>query len=140
MRNIDTSIYSAEKPSRIKPDEIDLSALPRIEKRLPVQPQPAATVFPAQSAESQNPDVNKTERNSVRKSERTEKRSEYRTDIRTDRLPIKRKTKRYSFEFYDDQLTGLKNLKHRVEAAGENITLSEMVRQAVDTYLKAKGE
>src|SRR5258706_14596254 len=136
MRNIDTSIYSAEKPSRIKPDEIDLSALPRIEKHVPVQSQPAATVFPAQTSGS----VDKTERNSVRKSERTKKRSEYRTDMRTDKLPIKRKTKRYSFEFYDDQLTGLKNLKHRVEAAGENITLSEMVRQAVDTYLKAKGE
>jgi len=37
-------------------------------------------------------------------------------------------------------LTRLKRLKYRVETTGENITLSDMVRQAVDQYLKEQGE
>ena len=35
MRNVDTSAYSATKPSRIRPDDIDLGDLPPIE--MPVQ-------------------------------------------------------------------------------------------------------
>jgi hypothetical protein len=75
-----------------------------------------------------------------RKSERSENRTEARTENRSDGLPTKRKTRRYSFEFYDDQLLRLKRLKYRVEMSGENITLSVMVRQAVDHYLKEQGE
>ena len=71
-----------------------------------------------------------TERNSVRSEDRAEK--------RTFALPVKRKTKRYSFEFYDDQLMKLKQLKYQAEMAGEQVSQSEMVRQALDAYLQDK--
>lgn len=73
-----------------------------------------------------------TERKSVRKYERTE----VRTENRTASLPIKRSTKRYSFEFYADQITTLKQLKRQAEDRGENLTLSDIAREALDDYLK----
>ena len=51
-------------------------------------------------------------------------------------LPLKRRTKRYSFEFYEDQLVKLKQLKIQAEMAGESVSLSEMVRLALDAYLR----
>jgi hypothetical protein len=134
MRTVDTSLYSSEKTTRIKPDVIDLSGLPRIEKS------PAETrttdVFISQIREEQKEQPLETERNS----ERSENRTNFRTENRSPLLPIKRKTKRYSFEFYDDQIVRLKRLKNRVESAGESITLSEMARLAIDHYLKEQGE
>ena len=76
----------------------------------------------------------RAERDSVRSDDRAEIRSE----TRTFGLPIKRKTKRYSFEFYDDQLMKLKQLKYQAEMAGEQVSQSEMVRQALDAYLQDK--
>ncbi len=134
MRTVDTSLYSADKPSRIKPDPIDLSALPRIEK--PSVRSEVQDMFIAKETPPSQPLPQTTER----KSERSEIRTEERTENRSDVLPVKRRTRRYSFEFYDDQLTRLKRLKYRVEMSGENITLSVMVRQAVDQYLKEQGE
>lgn len=78
----------------------------------------------------------KTERKTVRKTERSEKRSENRSENRTANLPLKRRTKRYSFEFYDDQIEKLKELKVKAEGDGESLSLSEMVRAALDEYLK----
>ena len=70
--------------------------------------------------------------------ERTESRTDYRSEKRSVILPIKRRTKRYSFEFYDDQLVKLKQLKYQAEMAGEQVSQSEMVRQALDAYLQDK--
>jgi hypothetical protein len=69
---------------------------------------------------------------SVRKCVRSEK--------RTVNLPIKRRTKRYSFEFYEDQLIQLKKLKYQAEMTGEQITQSDMVREALDLYLKERDK
>lgn len=80
----------------------------------------------------------KTERKTVRKTERSENRSEIRSEIRTVNLPLKRRTKRYSFEFYDDQIDRLKELKVKAEGDGESLSLSEMVRAALDEYLNDK--
>ncbi len=70
---------------------------------------------------------------------RTEKRAEFRTEARAEKrtfaLPIKRATKRYSFEFYIDQLTRIRQLKIETEMAGEHLSMSEIVRQALDDYL-----
>jgi hypothetical protein len=82
-----------------------------------------------------------SERNSERTIFRTEQRSQQRTEKRTvkktkPQLPIKRQTRRYSFEFYDDQLTRLRQLKIEAEMRGERIVLSVMVRDALDAYLK----
>jgi hypothetical protein len=73
---------------------------------------------------------------SERPSERTEKRTVYRAENRSESLPTKRRTKRYSFEFYQDQLDTLKRLKARCAQSGEQITLSEIVRHALDRYLR----
>jgi hypothetical protein len=66
-------------------------------------------------------------------------RTEIRSEKRTVQLPIKRKTKRYSFEFYDDQIFKLKQLKRDAEDEGELLTLSDMAREALDLYLKSKN-
>lgn len=87
----------------------------------------------------QHDEEQQTERKTVRKSERTENRSEYRSEKRTpSSLPIKRSTKRYSFEFFADQIVTLKQLKRQAEDRGESLTLSDIVRQALDEYLKDK--
>ena len=54
--------------------------------------------------------------------------------------PYKRRPERYAFQFWTDQITRLKKIKHILnisrdpEDRGE-LTLSDMVRQAVDEYL-----
>jgi len=74
--------------------------------------------------------------------ERTEDRSEIRTEERTENrtvvLPVKRITKRYSFEFFEDQITHLKQIKYQIEMTGERIAMSVMVREALDEYLRQK--
>lgn len=72
-----------------------------------------------------------------RKSERTENRTEKRSEPDLSTLPIKRRTKRYSFEFYDDQIVKLKQLKRQAEDRGESLTLSDIARTALDRYLNA---
>ena len=69
------------------------------------------------------------------KSERTEIRSEKRTPIRTR----KRRTIRYSFQFYEDQISKLKQLKYQSEIAGDNLNLYDLAREAFDQYLKDKS-
>jgi hypothetical protein len=69
-------------------------------------------------------------------SERNSERTLFRSENRTVDLPIKRRTKRYSFEFYEDQLTKLKKLKYQADISGESLSLSDMVRQALDRYLQ----
>lgn len=86
----------------------------------------------AQPAKAE-PIETKTERFSERKSERTEERTEKRSE-----LPVKRLSRRYSFEFYDDQITKLKRLKHAAEMSGQKVSLSDMARQALDDYLQDK--
>jgi hypothetical protein len=71
--------------------------------------------------------------------ERNSERTLFRTENRTVALPLKRRTKRYSFEFYEDQIVKLKHLKYQSEMAGENLKLSDMAREALDLYLKDKN-
>jgi hypothetical protein len=77
-------------------------------------------------------------RTTERISERTESRTDNRSEKRTDALPTKRRTKRYSFEFYEDQLIKLKHLKYEAEMGGKILTLSDIVRVALDAYLQDK--
>ena len=74
----------------------------------------------------------KTERKSVRKSAR----SEIRSENRSIDVPVRRRTKRYSFEFYEDQIIRLRQIKIETEMIGESIFLSEIVRQALDEYFE----
>lgn len=101
-----------------------------------------AGIVPIKSKTVYNDADRKTERKTVRKTERSEKRTENRSEIRSENrtanLPLKRRTKRYSFEFYDDQIDRLKELKVKAEGDGESLSLSEMVRAALDEYLNDK--
>lgn len=69
-----------------------------------------------------------TERFSERKSERPEP--------SLSPFPYKRRTKRYSFEFYDDQILAIKRLVYEANISGESISQSDIVRAAIDQYLK----
>ncbi len=93
-----------------------------------------AGIVPIKSKTVYDDASGETERKSVRKTER----SEFRSENRTANLPLKRRTKRYSFEFYTDQIEQLKQLKVKAEMDGESLSLSEMARAAMDEYLKDK--
>jgi hypothetical protein len=128
-KNVDISMYvGGQKASRIMPDEIDMADLPPIEKPSQQSSSSLDQTEPVQP-------IVETERISERFSARTEFRTENRSV-----LPVKRLTKRFSFEFYVDQLARLKRLKNHVEEKGETISLSDIVRQALDNYLKEHGE
>jgi len=77
-----------------------------------------------------------TERTEDHSENRANQRTEYRSEKRSVQLPVKRRTKRYSFEFYDDQISHIKRIKIETELAGENISLSEVVREALDYYFE----
>ena len=102
----------------------------------PAPPKQPQAVFDSdlKSKPSKKTKKTRTEAKSERKSERTEIRSEFRTPS----LPTKRRTTRYSFEFYEDQLVKIKRLKYEAEQSGQKLTLSDIARQAFDEYLKDK--
>ena len=54
------------------------------------------------------------------------------------KYPIRRKKERHSFEFYADQLLALKAIKNKANQKGVKLSMSEMVRKAVDHYLEKK--
>lgn len=71
-------------------------------------------------------------------SERNSERTETRTEYRTLPLPTKRRSTRYSFEFFEDQIVKIKRLKYEAEQAGQKLSLSDIARQALDEYLADK--
>ena len=48
---------------------------------------------------------------------------------------VNRSTRRYSFEFYDDQIKRLKQMKYQSGMNGKTVSMSEIVRDALDDYL-----
>jgi hypothetical protein len=44
---------------------------------------------------------------------------------------------RHPFEFFEDQVEELRQLSLQAQLRGEKTSMSEMAREAVDTYLKA---
>lgn len=62
-------------------------------------------------------------------------------DVR-DVLPVrppKRVLKRHPFDIYADQLDSFKELKTRTMRQGEEASMSRMVREALDDYLKKQA-
>jgi hypothetical protein len=69
------------------------------------------------------------------------------TAVRTDKLldlipptPDKRRPERYAFQFWEDQITRLKQLRKVMNLskdadAREEVSLSDMIREAVDDYI-----
>lgn len=52
--------------------------------------------------------------------------------------PEKREIKRHSFEIYKDQVTSLQELRVTLMKEGELKSMSAMVREAIDAYLKKR--
>lgn len=112
-----------------------------------VDKQPAPTPLPSRQSKTeiikrhhrQHPKakIQITEQKSVRNSVRNSDRSEQRPVVST--LPLRRGTKRYSFEFYVDQLDRLRQIKTKEGLKGRNLNLSEIVRSALDEYLGKIG-
>ncbi len=100
-----------------KPENIDISGTVPIKPRLT-------------GKEDVSPDHSE-----IRTENRTEEHPENRSEFHSIKLPIKRRTKRYSFEFYDDQIQQIRMIKIKTEMNGESIAMSEIVRQALDKYL-----
>jgi hypothetical protein len=53
--------------------------------------------------------------------------------------PPLRSTRRYSYEFYSDQVDALRKLWAQKQVNGEKVTLSDLAREAFDQYLEAKS-
>ena len=107
-----------------EPEDVNLSGT------VPIKSKPASDRSKAERT------FERTEDRSVQRANlRLVDRTEFRTKNRSVSLPTKRLTKRYSFEFFEDQLTSIKKIKIETELSGENISLSEIVRRAIDEYL-----
>ena len=89
-----------------------------------------------QKAVSKQKEPNRPKGKTVRKTERTDV-----TTVRTyDSTDLaKRITKRHPFEIYIDQLESLQKLKAQATLDNKKKNMSEMVREAIDEYLK-KGK
>jgi hypothetical protein len=62
-----------------------------------------------------------------------------RTDVRPPvRTPVRRLLTRYAFEFYQDQVEQLRRLSLEEKIKGGKVSMSEMVREAIDEYLAKK--
>jgi hypothetical protein len=61
-----------------------------------------------------------------------------REDERTPQAQRRRRLIRHPFEFYEDQVEELRHLSLQAKLRGEKTSMSELVRAAVDTYLKEK--
>lgn len=72
----------------------------------------------------------------VESAERFSERKTERSEANTLPFPLRRETKRYSFEFFDDQILAIKRLVYEANLAGETISQSDIVRAALDQYFK----
>ena len=56
------------------------------------------------------------------------------------RTPGRRVITRYAFEFFQDQVAQLRAISLQAKLQGEDGSMSEMVRQALDAYLAQRKE
>ena len=81
------------------------------------------------------------ERTNARTHEQVNARTSERTNGRTDERDTKnRKTVRYSFQFYLDQIDQIKRLRAQKELEGNKCDLSQLAREAFDMYLSRTDE
>ncbi len=56
------------------------------------------------------------------------------------RTPGRRKLVRHPFEFYEDQVAELRRISLETQLRGEKTSMSEIVRRALDAYLRNTGD
>ena len=62
------------------------------------------------------------------------------SDSTSVRTPVRRVITRYAFEFFQDQVAQLRAISLQAKLQGEDGSMSEMVRQALDAYLAQREE
>lgn len=90
----------------------------------PVQPEENTTRTPVRADEEIKEESfrkEQAERNNVRPIART---------------PVRRTITRYAFEFYQDQIDTLRKISLEEKMNGGKGSMSEMVREAIDNYIK----
>jgi hypothetical protein len=113
----------------------DLAKLKTRPKSPEKQEEPEIANIQQTEVRSSKPTIIHENRSDERFSERSEFRTEYQTSKVFSSLPLKRSTKRYSFEFYEDQLAEIMRLELHAKMSGKNISKSAIVRAALDAYL-----
>jgi hypothetical protein len=126
---------------RLAPVKADETARPKAETTNP--PLPSKTKIKPKEPEAYPPSTKQSQNvQSVRPYGRTGD-----TSVRTGSLldlippsPDKRRPERYAFQFWEDQITRLKQLRKVMNLSKnaddrEEISLSDMIREAVDDYI-----
>ncbi len=103
-----------------------------------LNPQQAAT--PEPSLPQPQPVDASQKRSPERPNERTTVRTPVPPNARTGERSPRRRVRRYSFEFYEDQIERVKRLALEDQLRGGNLNMSEIVREAVDRYLAHLGK
>ncbi|MCI0648011.1 MAG: hypothetical protein L0332_30820 [Chloroflexi bacterium] len=132
---------------KVRPEEIDLSGVMPIKPKPPIIPRKTVEM-PADKSANERTVERANARTAVHANGRTGERANERTDeqvnVRTKERPFtrtgehpskQRKTVRYSFQFYADQVAELKRLRAQLELNGEDKDLSQLAREAFDAYL-----
>ena len=109
-----------------------------LDKTKPVaSPVPPETPVPAPDAPSQ-PDDRLSVAGSPTRSSRRRPKTDWRVPLDSARQN-QRIISRASFEIYQDQLQVLRQVSLSAKLAGDNLSISEMVREALDSYLTDKN-
>jgi hypothetical protein len=104
-------------------------AAPEPQKTVEVAPSREVKVVPTQPA-VKKPTAPKRE----------EPKPEEKPKFLIDRIPTRQRIiTRASFEVYQDQLQVLREVSLTAKLAGEQLSISEMVREALDSYLTSKN-
>jgi len=123
----------AFKPKGLVPEEIDMTDVVAIKpKSQDLSTSPSPTLSPndrtvASSERLQQPN-DRTVKTTERPNDRTEKR-------KNERPEQGRRTRRYSYEFFEDQIQAIRRFKAQRELDGERVGYSDIVREAIDLYI-----
>jgi len=85
------------------------------------------------------PEAKPNEAATVRPAVRLSDHKGVRAETRPTARPRKRVTLRYAFEFYRDQIEIFRRLSLQTKLEGDDLSMSEMAREAFDDYITRKG-
>jgi hypothetical protein len=123
------------------------SAAPAADRSPLLQPQPSESAAGEQKPQPSIPlaqPVREAEENhqDSRESRRRQAVSSIPRDTRDRPVravrPVRRQTRRHAFDFYDDQIERLRGLSMQDRLQGGDGSMSRMVREAIDQFLKAE--